>query len=321
MENQQKPTPKSDKVFSFLSQDEVEKLRQEEERKIATLGRDNIQRRYEAEDEGQSDGEQQQHEQSGYDVPEPEKSDINDNSVRNDSPRYSAKEESPMAAQQKLSPAQLASLLSKTPVVSRIPIRTANAEKRARANNCLPPEYDESKLSPSEIRALRAQKRAAWRQARLKSLENDALQAQIMIQTMNAVVLSEDTPTNDASAGDATVEGQPGEAASSSLNFQPLHVLNEETAASWQDSTTPTRQSVYCGDAGDHQNSLQDDTTISDGAVLRFPRLAVKSRPGSEVVVRETEKVVEEKVTHRTEEAPGGGLWTVEYIEKVIETE
>lgn len=31
----------------------------------------------------------------------------------------------------------------------------------------------------------RAQKRAAWRQARLKSLEQDALQAQIMIQSLN----------------------------------------------------------------------------------------------------------------------------------------
>ena len=47
-----------------------------------------------------------------------------------------------------------ASPLAKTPM-SRIPIRTVNAEKRARASNCLPPEYDESKLSPSEIRALR----------------------------------------------------------------------------------------------------------------------------------------------------------------------
>lgn len=31
-----------DKVFSFLSQDEVEKLKQEEERKIATLTRDEL---------------------------------------------------------------------------------------------------------------------------------------------------------------------------------------------------------------------------------------------------------------------------------------
>jgi hypothetical protein len=32
----------------------------------------------------------------------------------------------------------------------------------------------------------RAEKRAAWRQARLKSLEQDAIQAQIMIQSLNS---------------------------------------------------------------------------------------------------------------------------------------
>jgi hypothetical protein len=37
---------------------------------------------------------------------------------------------------------------------SRIPIRTANAEKRAREQG-LVPEIDETKLSPSELRALR----------------------------------------------------------------------------------------------------------------------------------------------------------------------
>jgi hypothetical protein len=32
----------------------------------------------------------------------------------------------------------------------------------------------------------RAEKRAAWRQARLKSLEQDAIQAQIMIQSLSS---------------------------------------------------------------------------------------------------------------------------------------
>ncbi|XP_075148446.1 scribble planar cell polarity protein isoform X3 [Haematobia irritans] len=40
MEDQHKPTQKTEKVFSFLSKDEVEKLKQEEERKIATLRSD-----------------------------------------------------------------------------------------------------------------------------------------------------------------------------------------------------------------------------------------------------------------------------------------
>uniref|UniRef100_A0AAG5DS83 PDZ domain-containing protein n=1 Tax=Anopheles atroparvus TaxID=41427 RepID=A0AAG5DS83_ANOAO len=61
MEDQQKPTPKSEKVFSFLSQDEVEKLKQEEERKIATLGREKIHRRYEAEEDEDDDDQRDDH--------------------------------------------------------------------------------------------------------------------------------------------------------------------------------------------------------------------------------------------------------------------
>lgn len=38
----------------------------------------------------------------------------------------------------------------------------------------------------------RAEKRAAWRQARLKSLEQDAIQAQIMIQRLNNEPSSDD---------------------------------------------------------------------------------------------------------------------------------
>ena len=42
VEEHLKPSPKPEKVFSFLSQDEVEKLKQEEEKKIATLTRDEL---------------------------------------------------------------------------------------------------------------------------------------------------------------------------------------------------------------------------------------------------------------------------------------
>uniref|UniRef100_A0A8D8H6Y1 Protein lap4 n=1 Tax=Culex pipiens TaxID=7175 RepID=A0A8D8H6Y1_CULPI len=208
MEDQTKQTPKPEKVFSFLSQDEVEKLKQEEEKKIATLGRRHIRERdYEEEEEeedefcsGDNDDEDEDDEiRRRYG-----KSDENDNdmSINNSSTTASNTFTTPTHQQQcptiheerqqsATTPGQM-----KTPV-SRIPIRTANAEKRARANDMLPPEYDESKLSPSEIRALRAQKRAAWRQARLKSLENDALQAQIMIQTMNAVTMQDGDQSNN----------------------------------------------------------------------------------------------------------------------------
>uniref|UniRef100_A0A4Y0BKM4 PDZ domain-containing protein n=1 Tax=Anopheles funestus TaxID=62324 RepID=A0A4Y0BKM4_ANOFN len=320
MEDQQKPTPKSDKVFSFLSQDEVEKLRQEEERKIATLGKDRMHQRFGAagddEDDEQSDG---------GECPTGDKSDINDNNMREEpTGRDTTGEEQKMVA----SLLTASSPLAKTPM-SRIPIRTANAEKRARASNCLPPEYDESKLSPSEIRALRAQKRAAWRQARLKSLENDALQALIMIQTMSAAGQLDDSVMNASSASEG-VDG--GTGALPQATEQPLSDGNA--------SPTPLAQSplplepassnnINDEQLGHEPNSddghPEERSGVEDGGEdrlhQRFPRLAVKSRPGSEIVVRETEKVVEEKVTRRTEEAPGGGLRTVEYIEKVIETE
>lgn len=49
-------------------------------------------------------------------------------------------------------------------------------------------DEDESTLSPAEERALRAEKRAAWRAARLKSLEQDAIQAQMVIKSMTDIV-------------------------------------------------------------------------------------------------------------------------------------
>uniref|UniRef100_A0A182MLV3 PEHE domain-containing protein n=1 Tax=Anopheles culicifacies TaxID=139723 RepID=A0A182MLV3_9DIPT len=216
--------------------------------------------------------------------------------------------------------------LAKTPM-SRIPIRTANAEKRARASNCLPPEYDESKLSPSEIRALRAQKRAAWRQARLKSLENDALQALIMIQTMSAAGQLDDSVMNSSSAS----EGVDGSAGLPPAAEQPVSDSNASIPSPSQSplpfdtvSSANSKEEHLGPNGEDERHVRRSSEEAEDGGDRlhqRFPRLAVKSRPGNEIVVRETEKVVEEKVTRRTEEAPGGGLRTVEYIEKVIETE
>uniref|UniRef100_A0A182QNS2 PDZ domain-containing protein n=1 Tax=Anopheles farauti TaxID=69004 RepID=A0A182QNS2_9DIPT len=89
MEDQQKPTPKSEKVFSFLSQDEVEKLRQEEERKIATLGKERMhQRAYgDDDDDDDDDGGGGGGRSDSGDGEQPvtaagDKSDINDNNMR-----------------------------------------------------------------------------------------------------------------------------------------------------------------------------------------------------------------------------------------------
>lgn len=53
-------------------------------------------------------------------------------------------------------------------------VRTAKAERRLKERlreEGLLTDEDDKELSPAEERALRAEKRAAWRQARLKSLE------------------------------------------------------------------------------------------------------------------------------------------------------
>lgn len=70
-------------------------------------------------------------------------------------------------------------------------VRTAKAEKRLKdqlREEGLLTDEDEMQLSPAEERALRAQKRAAWRQARLKSLEQDAIQAQMVLKSMTDMV-------------------------------------------------------------------------------------------------------------------------------------
>uniref|UniRef100_A0A8C7N002 Protein scribble homolog n=1 Tax=Oncorhynchus kisutch TaxID=8019 RepID=A0A8C7N002_ONCKI len=77
------------------------------------------------------------------------------------------------------------SLIPVYPGESGAPIRTAKAERRQQErlrmqSPELAPAGDKD-LSPSEKRALEAEKRAMWRAARMKSLEQDALKAQMVI--------------------------------------------------------------------------------------------------------------------------------------------
>lgn len=76
-------------------------------------------------------------------------------------------------------------------------MRTAKAEKRLKdrmREEGLLTDEDETPLSPAEERALRAEKRAAWRAARLKSLEQDAIQAQMVIKSMTDMVGAGEVP-------------------------------------------------------------------------------------------------------------------------------
>lgn len=73
---------------------------------------------------------------------------------------------------------------SPTPLGGSAPVRTAKAERRHQERlRMQSPELPapERALSPAERRALEAEKRALWRAARMKSLEQDALRAQMVL--------------------------------------------------------------------------------------------------------------------------------------------
>ncbi|GAB1860132.1 Protein lap4 [Camponotus japonicus] len=250
MEEHLKPSPKPDKIFSFLSQDEVEKMRQEEEKKIATLTRDEF-KSWAQFDENEG----------------PEDLDLTTDDQNNGRPN------------------RLSSRTS-IPLIQNVPssVRTAKAERRLKERliqeGLISDEDEEHLLSPAEQRALRAEKRAAWRQARLKSLEQDALQAQMVIKKMSEIM---DTSNKSEDTRDAT------------------------------DIIDP---------ASDQEKTVEFATLRPSSA--DFPKLAVRSKVGPPKEIRESEKVVDEKVTRRTEEyldevTGERRVRTVEYVEKLIE--
>lgn len=82
-------------------------------------------------------------------------------------------------------PNSMTGLIPAYPGESTAPIRTAKAERRHQERlRMQSPELSvalDKDLSPAEKRALEAEKRAMWRAARMKSLEQDALKAQMVI--------------------------------------------------------------------------------------------------------------------------------------------
>ncbi|KAF6720564.1 scribble-like protein [Oryzias melastigma] len=82
-------------------------------------------------------------------------------------------------------PNSMTGLIPVYPGESSAPVRTAKAERRQHERlRMQSPELavaPDKDLSPAEKRALEAEKRAMWRAARMKSLEQDALKAQMVI--------------------------------------------------------------------------------------------------------------------------------------------
>ncbi|XP_019697619.1 protein lap4 isoform X3 [Harpegnathos saltator] len=250
MEEHLKPSPKPDKIFSFLSQDEVEKMKQEEEKKIATLTRDELK------------SWAQLDENEGLEDLDP----MDDNGRPN---RLSSR--------------------TSIPLIQNVPssVRTAKAERRLKERliqeGLISDEDEEHFLSPAEQRALRAEKRAAWRQARLKSLEQDALQAQMVIKKMSEIM-----DTNK------------------------------------QEDTRDSAEAINTAADPVHEQEKPIEFATLRPSSADFPKLAVRSKVGPPKEIRESEKVVDEKVTRRTEEyldevTGERRVRTVEYVEKLIE--
>lgn len=172
MEEQNQPSPKPERVFTFLNADEVEKLKQEEEKKIASLSRTELKALTRFEEDADQE-------------------DLIEN-IENDTVKTNA-----VTPPSKKTVDGLLSMGS---------IRTAKAERRMKERliqEGLLSDDDEKDLSPAEQRARKAEKRAAWRQARLKSLEQDALQAQMVIKKMSEMIDSKNIGVDDDT--DATI--------------------------------------------------------------------------------------------------------------------
>ncbi|XP_073815383.1 uncharacterized protein isoform X12 [Musca autumnalis] len=151
MEDQHKPKP--EKVFSFLSQDEVEKLKQEEERKIATLrGDKNKSRLLEDVNRRRQQDNKNDDDDDNYD------DDANDGYGNGDA-------------------------------VDMHQQHYANngKDKRDTLRECSDDDDDDEDDDDDDSQDISAEKRASWRAARLRSLEKGAVEAQAVIQNMTRI--------------------------------------------------------------------------------------------------------------------------------------
>ncbi|NXB80539.1 SCRIB protein, partial [Donacobius atricapilla] len=161
IEVKQQHLDKPPKRVSLVGEDDLKKMKEEEARKLQQ------QRALLLEEEAEEDEEVRQ-------VPEALQSSVIIEGVEYKVERLNGRSAQAPAA--RLSPA---------PLDPGAPVRTAKAERRhqerLRMQSPELPSAQEKELSPAERRALEAEKRAMWRAARMKSLEQDALKAQMVI--------------------------------------------------------------------------------------------------------------------------------------------
>ncbi|NXQ09242.1 SCRIB protein, partial [Vidua macroura] len=159
IEVKQQHLDKPPKRVSLVGEDDLKKMKEEEARKLQQ------QRALLLEEEAEEDEEARQ-------VPEAVQSSVIIEGVEYKVERLNGRSSQAPAARL-------------SPVDPGAPVRTAKAERRHQERlRMQSPELlggQDKELSPAERRALEAEKRAMWRAARMKSLEQDALKAQMVI--------------------------------------------------------------------------------------------------------------------------------------------
>ncbi|ODN01001.1 Protein lap4 [Orchesella cincta] len=325
------------KQFSFLSQYEVDRMKQEEEQKIAAIGgsmdvlRTTELEQVVEEDEdfyleelnnsGDMDGNDEKL-RGGSHGDISTTSGLGDSSTRiNASSRASGQTRSISAS-------------SISSISSTGSIRTAKAERRL--NDKLSREgslrgIDPTlgmDLSPSEQRALQAEKRAAWRKARLKSLEQDAVQAQMVLNRMNELI--DGSPTGPNSNNQSAEEHGSTEKLDNDGNVAADEENNVSIKNTSKSSTFKSKSyssSTFTSTNEPFFETKESSSSDSELPNVHFPSLYIRKKSaGPKKVVGERERVVGEKVSRKTQEwfneATGNfEIRTVEIIEKIIEHE
>ncbi|XP_064104431.1 protein scribble homolog isoform X4 [Macrobrachium nipponense] len=207
MKKDREGPPKENRKFSFLSQDEVAKMKEDEDRRVASMTPDQLANLSRLDDvEEMADDLAQQFGvvvTSDYDHRR-----YNDIDILAGLNEANEKEYSIQANSESVQPV----------------IRTAKAERRAQCRENQSAD-EEEQLSPADKRRAEAEKKAAWRQARLKSLENDAMQAQYVIEKYSQLSDTANESKNDNSLNNYNILDQENNMPSLTRKWSKLVVV------------------------------------------------------------------------------------------------
>ncbi|KAM7123635.1 protein scribble homolog isoform 10-T10 [Ciconia maguari] len=175
------------------------------------------------------------------------------------------------------------------------PVRTAKAERRHQERlRMQSPELlsgQEKELSPAERRALEAEKRAMWRAARMKSLEQDALKAQMVIakskegkkrstleqlaESPSPVPTPSPTPLEDCSPRNVTSPGRLSPDAADDLRYRDDR--NNSVPQEQDGQPEEEEMLVTCDSSTPTSSALEEMALYSSKRKLRHSRRSLEA--------------------------------------------